>query len=102
MHPNPHGNGKETIAFFKDQFGLDPKESAALMGVHTLGHPQEFNSKFRHYSWTGQQQMGHSIISTTVSLLIPLATTDESNETSNYEGNQNQRLWTKSIHIHWG
>ena len=56
VHPNPHGNGKETIGFFKDQFDLDPRESAALMGVHTLGHPQEFNSMFRHYSWTGQRQ----------------------------------------------
>ena len=56
VHPNPHGNGKDTLDFFRDQFGLDPKESAALMGVHTLGHPQEFNSMFRHYSWTGQMQ----------------------------------------------
>ena len=50
VHPNPHGNGKETIGFFRDEFDLDPKESAALVGVHTLRHPQEFNSMFRHYS----------------------------------------------------
>ena len=56
VHPNPHGNGAETFAFFEREFGFSNQEAAALMGAHTLGHPQEFNSMFRHYSWTGQRQ----------------------------------------------
>ena len=54
IHPNPNGNGEETVRFFKDNFGFNPRESAALMGVHTLGHPNEHNSMFRHYPWTQQ------------------------------------------------
>ena len=56
FHPSPHGNGDATIDFFKEHFDFNPKEAAALMGVHTVGHPQEFNSMFRHYSWTGRIQ----------------------------------------------
>ena len=56
FHPSPHGNGDETINFFRKHFKFAPEESAALMGVHTIGHPQEYNSMFRHYSWTGRIQ----------------------------------------------
>ena len=54
VHPNPHGNGTDTTQFFENNFNLTPRESVALMGVHTLGHPMEVNSMFRHYGWTPQ------------------------------------------------
>jgi len=54
IHPNPNGNGEETVKFFKDNFNFSPRAAAALMGVHTLGHPSESNSMFRHYPWTQQ------------------------------------------------
>ena len=54
IHPSPRANGEETVKFFKDHFGFSPRQSAALMGVHTLGHPTELTSKFRHYPWTQQ------------------------------------------------
>ena len=47
IHPSPVGNGKQTLGFFKDNFGLNGREVAALMGVHTLGNPSEFNSMLR-------------------------------------------------------
>ena len=56
IHPNPNGNGSETVEFFKDNFGFNPKQAAALMGAHTLGHANEANSMFRHYPWTRQGQ----------------------------------------------
>ena len=37
-HPNPHGNGKMTTDFFKKDFGLTARESAALLiGAHSFG-----------------------------------------------------------------
>ena len=54
-HPNPHGNGKMTADFFKTDFGLTARESAALLiGSHSIG---EFNyeiSQFK-YDWTKMQ-----------------------------------------------
>merc|ERR1719312_1731379 len=44
VHPSPNGNGEHVATFFQDEFGLNPKETIALMGAHTLGHPMEFNS----------------------------------------------------------
>jgi len=52
VHPSPTGNGKHVADFFSDQFRLNPKETIALMGAHTLGHPMESNSMIRHYPWT--------------------------------------------------
>ena len=54
IHPNPHGNGTDTNVFFEENFNLSPRETVALMGVHTIGHPEEANSMFRHYGWTPQ------------------------------------------------
>jgi len=51
-HPNPLGNGQHVTRFFKEQFNMGPKEAVTLMGVHTLGHPMEIVSRFRHYPWT--------------------------------------------------
>jgi len=56
-HPNPHGNGNETVEYFKKNFKLSPKESIALMGAHTLGHPTEFNSMFQFYPWTRRPEV---------------------------------------------
>jgi hypothetical protein len=53
-HPNPHGNGGSTITFFENQFGLNARESIALMGAHTLGHANEQISGFRHYPWANE------------------------------------------------
>ena len=53
-HPSPNGNGEETVKFFKNNFGFNGRETAALMGVHTLGHPMESVSMLRHYPWTAQ------------------------------------------------
>lgn len=52
VHPSPNANGKDTADFFTENFGLTPRETIALMGAHTLGHPMEFNSMMRHYPWT--------------------------------------------------
>ena len=35
--PNPEGNGDDTIDFFQSQFGFTGRETAAIMGAHTLG-----------------------------------------------------------------
>ena len=51
-HPDPQGNGTSVTSFFEEEFGLTAKESVALMGAHTLGHPNEQISAFRHYPWT--------------------------------------------------
>ena len=50
VHPNQHGNGHDTVAYFKSNFGLGPRESLALMGVHTVG---KFNPMTAHndYAW---------------------------------------------------
>ena len=36
-HPNPQGNGKMTVDFFKDQFKFNGRETVAIMGAHTFG-----------------------------------------------------------------
>ena len=51
-HPNPLGNGDSVTKFFKDTFNFTPRESVAILGVHTLGHAHEQISGFRHYPWT--------------------------------------------------
>ena len=55
-HPNPVGTGQDTVDFFKKDFGLTARESAALLlGAHSIG---EFNfevSQFR-YDWTKHQK----------------------------------------------
>ena len=50
-HPNKHQSGEPTIKYFKDNFNLDPRESLALMGVHTIA---QFNGMTSHlnYGWT--------------------------------------------------
>ena len=54
-HPNPHGNGKMTADFFKNDFGLTARESAALLlGAHSFGTFNQQISQFK-YDWTKNQ-----------------------------------------------
>ena len=54
-HPNPHGNGVQTADFFKDDFGLTGRESAALLiGSHSFGTFNYPISQFK-YDWTRKQ-----------------------------------------------
>ena len=50
-HPDPQGNGLKVTSFFQEQFDLTKRETIALMGAHTFGHPNEQISGFRHYKW---------------------------------------------------
>ena len=55
-HPHPQGNGKMTADFFKKDFGLTARESAALLlGAHSIG---EFNFEIsqNRYDWTKNQK----------------------------------------------
>ena len=52
-HPNPEGNGDDTLDFFKSQFGFSGKESVAILGAHTLGKMTVENSLLK-YSWTSR------------------------------------------------
>ena len=36
-HPSIGFNGERTMKYFKDDFGMNPREVAALMGTHTIG-----------------------------------------------------------------
>ena len=54
-HPNPQGNGHSTVDFFKADFGLTGRESAALLiGAHSFGTFNAEISQFR-YDWTRTQ-----------------------------------------------
>ena len=52
-HPNPEGNGDDTLDFFKSQFGFSGRESVAIMGAHTLGKMTAEVSMFK-YAWTSR------------------------------------------------
>ena len=52
IHPDPLGNGDSVTNFFKDTFNFTPRESVAILGVHSLGHGHEQIGGFRHYPWT--------------------------------------------------
>jgi len=51
--PDPHDNGRKTVEYFRDNFGLQAKETVALMGVHTYGRKHFSHSLFR-YTWTNR------------------------------------------------
>merc|ERR1719401_286280 len=55
VHPVVYGNGADTVNFFETQFGMTPRETVAVMGVHSLGsfHPQISGFK---YKWTRKQE----------------------------------------------
>ena len=51
-HPNPVGTGQMTADFFKKDFGLTARQSAALLlGAHSIGSFNFEISQFR-YDWT--------------------------------------------------
>ena len=50
-HPNAVGDGRDTVAFFKEQFGMSGRETVALMGAHTIGTPKMSQTLFP-YTWT--------------------------------------------------
>ena len=55
IHPRPHGNGPETVDFYRDNFGLNAKEAIALnLGAHSFAKFNEPISQFR-YDWTRHQ-----------------------------------------------
>ena len=55
-HPNPVGTGQDTVDFFKKDFGLTARESAALLlGAHSIGEFNFMISQFR-YDWTKRQK----------------------------------------------
>ena len=37
VHPNPEGNGDSTLDFFSEEFDFSARETAAILGAHTLG-----------------------------------------------------------------
>ena len=56
IHPNPEGNGADTLKFYNEQFGFSPRETVAIMGAHTLGRMYTSHSMLK-YVWTGRN--GH-------------------------------------------
>jgi hypothetical protein len=50
-HPNPVGDGPTTVDYFKKDFGFTGRETAAIFGAHTFGHPKLQNSLIP-YTWT--------------------------------------------------
>ena len=46
-HPNPEGNGDATLDFFRDQFDFSARETAAIMGAHTIGRMTMAHSLFK-------------------------------------------------------
>merc|ERR1712020_75794 len=50
-HPNPEGNGDATLDFFRAQFDFSARETAAIMGAHTIGRMTMAHSLFK-YTWT--------------------------------------------------
>ena len=50
-HPNPVGSGNMTAEFFNKDFGFTTRETAAILGAHTMGRFHSEISLFR-YVWT--------------------------------------------------
>jgi len=53
VHPNPVGNGRSTIEFFRNSFAMTGREVVALMGAHTFGKPH-FEISMFPYTWTSK------------------------------------------------
>ena len=56
-HPNPEGNGDATLDFFSKEFDFSARETAAILGAHTLGKMYPQHSLLK-YTWT--VRAGHS------------------------------------------
>ena len=52
-HPNPNGNGDDTLDFFHSEFGFSGRETVAIIGAHTLGKMYPSHSLLK-YTWTSQ------------------------------------------------
>ena len=50
VHPNPMGDGTDTVQFFQDEFNMNSQETVALMGAHSFGRFHVQTSLFR-YVW---------------------------------------------------
>ena len=50
-HPNLNGNGDDTIDFFHEEFGFSARDTAAIMGAHTLGS-MHIEISLLKYIWT--------------------------------------------------
>ena len=56
IHPRPHGNGPETVDFYRNNFGLEAKEAIALnSGAHAFADFHSQISQFR-YAWARKQE----------------------------------------------
>jgi len=49
-HPDPEANGLTTLKWFQKNFKFTYRETAAIMGAHTLGRMHKSHSLF-HYTW---------------------------------------------------
>ena len=52
-HPNPEGNGDETMEYFQKHFKLNGRETISLMGAHTLGRLRMSTSAYK-YQWVSR------------------------------------------------
>ena len=53
VHADSMGDGRQTLDFFKNNFGFNGQETVAIMGAHTFGRLNVHNSLFR-YVWTSR------------------------------------------------
>lgn len=57
VHPRPHGNGPETVDFYKTNFGLTAREAIALQeGSHSFA---KFNAKVSYFQYEWTRAQGH-------------------------------------------
>lgn len=47
-HPSPQSNGQQTLEYFRQDFGFSGRETAAIMGAHTMGR---FHWEFSLFSY---------------------------------------------------
>jgi hypothetical protein len=55
-HPNPVGDGGNTVQFLKENFAFSGRETVAIFGAHTFGNPDMQISLFP-YTWTSSATM---------------------------------------------
>ena len=52
-HPNPEGNGTDTLEYFQTKFKFNGRETIAIFGAHTIGRLRESSSLYK-YQWTSR------------------------------------------------
>ena len=50
VHPEEGGNGQWTVDYFEKNFQMNPQETLALMGAHTIGNFNPMTAKI-DYAW---------------------------------------------------